>query len=515
MELQSKLKKHKIIEYEQYRKDLQIRVNRIKLALLSPPSPSPSPSSSLVGGMGGVGANGDHQHAPPFHVQSQPDLSRVEFKRIIASGCDGIVCVGSLPLLPNNSGSGNGNGNGGDFEGRKEVEVAVKVFPNYGVETKDLGKYRNEYAILYDLYSQQQYHPNIIQLYQYLEMIPPDVYFNLFPADLKGLCVHLNGRRRVTSFLVMEYHPVDLQSYLTSNYATLSGFDKLMILFEIGNALYFLYKNHIAHRDIKLNNLLMSSSRHVILCDFGLAIKLDHHPHPHPQNIPPSPSPSSSSSSNNNNNNINNSNNINNNNGGEVENHSVLIPRYGGVGGNPHHLAPEVSACAVTLNDRDLRVNYEKQSTWEFGLLCFEVLFGEFPDQFFSLPPSSSPLSPSSSSSSRLEEHQKGFFTFEYIRSHFNSANPPLFTAIAAASGSPFSGSSKPHFRDCGGVNEERINRLDAFRRNGDAASEFAELMCGMLSYKAQDRLSFPDAFHYLIDFIHFYYANRISYVSS
>lgn len=156
-----KLKKLKIIEYEQYRKVHQLDVLQIQLAL-SPPSLPPPPSSNtqsnnnnnrnnnnidISNGGGGGGNN------------SNADLSQVKFKKMIASGCDGIVCVGTLTLPSsthnnnsiNNNGSGsNNNGSDGsnndssnnnEREGRggKEIEIAIKVFPNYGVETKELG----------------------------------------------------------------------------------------------------------------------------------------------------------------------------------------------------------------------------------------------------------------------------------------------------------------------------------------------------------------------------------------
>ncbi|KAL6088685.1 hypothetical protein STEG23_010716 [Scotinomys teguina] len=43
---------------------------------------------------------------------------------------------------------------------------------------------------------------------------------------------------------------------------------------QIVCAVYYCHENGIAHRDIKLDNILLNSKRNIKLCDFGLAIRV-------------------------------------------------------------------------------------------------------------------------------------------------------------------------------------------------------------------------------------------------
>ena len=103
------------------------------------------------------------------------------------------------------------------------------------------------------------------------------------------IIIYLNGKRRSCQIVVMPHYSLNLQQYLEEEkrYISLSLFDKLLICYQLANALKFLFSNHIIHRDLKLNNILVhhspSHSRshrsdgdddefQVVICDFGYAI---------------------------------------------------------------------------------------------------------------------------------------------------------------------------------------------------------------------------------------------------
>jgi len=99
----------------------------------------------------------------------------------------------------------------------------------------------------------------------------------------------------------------------------------------MGSAILFLWENKIVHRDIKLENFLISSDGIPVLCDFGMAEFVDDLGFC--RNSPDS------------------------------------------MGGNQAHLAPEV----INQWKKDKKPNYSKQPSWELGILCFELATGEHP----------------------------------------------------------------------------------------------------------------------------------------
>lgn len=44
---------------------------------------------------------------------------------------------------------------------------------------------------------------------------------------------------------------------------------------EVSNAVLFLWKNHIVHRDLKLDDLLITTEGFPLVCDFGKAEYVD------------------------------------------------------------------------------------------------------------------------------------------------------------------------------------------------------------------------------------------------
>jgi len=120
-------------------------------------------------------------------------------------------------------------------------KIAVKIIGKQKLKTTDRMDLQNELSL-----HQRINHPNIIKILNVLE-------------TSKFL------------FIFMELMPTDLYQYLFDG----NGLDFntiVTVLKQLVSALLFLHKNGIAHRDVKLENILIDpSSLEVKLCDFGFA----------------------------------------------------------------------------------------------------------------------------------------------------------------------------------------------------------------------------------------------------
>jgi len=138
-------------------------------------------------------------------------------------------------------------------------------------------------------------------------------------------------------FVVLEYHPTDMKDFMRQKRRGMDTTQILKICSQISCALNFLFDHRIVHRDVKLDNFLMSSDNSPILCDFGLAVKID----------------------------------------------ESCFGRVDVPGGNQNHTAPEVLneffRCSHTSVDSYYVVNYAKQPSWELGVICYEIAVGEHP----------------------------------------------------------------------------------------------------------------------------------------
>ncbi|XP_040597015.1 putative sperm motility kinase W [Mesocricetus auratus] len=77
-----------------------------------------------------------------------------------------------------------------------------------------------------------------------------------------------------TTYVIMEYVAgVDLESYLRA-LGCLMEDEARPIFRQVVSAIHFLHQRHIAHRDIKLENILVDAAGNAKLCDFGMAIKI-------------------------------------------------------------------------------------------------------------------------------------------------------------------------------------------------------------------------------------------------
>ena len=74
-------------------------------------------------------------------------------------------------------------------------------------------------------------------------------------------------------FIVMEYcDGKDIMDYILSK-NFLSESDALKYFQQLINALFYLHSQNIAHRDIKIDNILLDRNKNLKLIDFGLSTK--------------------------------------------------------------------------------------------------------------------------------------------------------------------------------------------------------------------------------------------------
>lgn len=96
-------------------------------------------------------------------------------------------------------------------------------------------------------------HPSILSLYTFFEDCNY-VYLVLELAD--------NGA---------------LHRYLIDKQKTLNEFEAARVLSQVVDGLRYLHSKSIMHRDMSMSNLLLTSSMHIKIADFGLATQLDQH----------------------------------------------------------------------------------------------------------------------------------------------------------------------------------------------------------------------------------------------
>ena len=82
----------------------------------------------------------------------------------------------------------------------------------------------------------------------------------------------LNGNK---IYMILEYaNGGDMLSHIQKINGPLPESENKLWMKQICSAVDFLHKKEISHRDLKLENLLIDSSKNVKLCDFGFAKNL-------------------------------------------------------------------------------------------------------------------------------------------------------------------------------------------------------------------------------------------------
>uniref|UniRef100_F1KQ90 NUAK family SNF1-like kinase 1 n=1 Tax=Ascaris suum TaxID=6253 RepID=F1KQ90_ASCSU len=128
------------------------------------------------------------------------------------------------------------------YDHKNEREVAVKLIKKSAIENKqDLVRIRREIRIMSALK-----HPNIIQIFEVFE-------------------------NRDKIILVMEYASGgELYDYV-STYGSLPEPEARRIFRQITSAVLYCHKHKVAHRDLKLENILLDSDNNAKIADFGLS----------------------------------------------------------------------------------------------------------------------------------------------------------------------------------------------------------------------------------------------------
>lgn len=116
-------------------------------------------------------------------------------------------------------------------------------------------------------------HPNIAQMYLAFPDVIPTLSesMDLYPHALPPR-INPNGYgRNMSLFLIMKRYQTNLRSYLQDH--NLHWRSSLMILTQVLEGLVHLSRHQVAHRDIKSDNILITSSNadsvQVVLSDFG------------------------------------------------------------------------------------------------------------------------------------------------------------------------------------------------------------------------------------------------------
>ena len=212
------------------------------------------------------------------------------------------------------------------------IPLAVKMHFNYGQSTITHKKLSKEAEILKEI----PWHPNIIYLVHDFvsrptqEMVSSciddkrvhDVMIKEYNANSKEI------EYRTSRFLIFKAYPSNLQKWIIEKRNYCKMIDIIRICYEISCGVLHLWNHGVVHRDLKLNNILIDDDGHILIIDFGMAIKLNLNGKAH-----------------------------------------VDFP-----GGNYAHLAPE-----VLNSDFPGEIDYSKQPSFALGVLFYEIIMGHHP----------------------------------------------------------------------------------------------------------------------------------------
>lgn len=212
---------------------------------------------------------------------------------------------------------------------QQPIFLAMKMIFNFPAmqHPTNSNDFSNEFSIVYDFPT----HPNIINILsdfhdvpnaQILKLIDPNILPNLLSIE--------NSAPLPTQFFLVEYHPITLKQKLDSLGRSLHWEEIYKYSSDLIRCSYFLFKQKVVHRDIKLDNILVSKDDRLILSDFGESIKTD-------------------------------------------EDHCCKQEDLRA--GNRMYQAPEVLNAIPTSPI----INFTKQYSWEIGCVIFQLMQGSFP----------------------------------------------------------------------------------------------------------------------------------------
>ena len=203
---------------------------------------------------------------------------------------------------------------------------------NYGTSTKTYMNLCVEAGILKEIPK----HPNIIFLVHDYFSRPTHAMVSgcIEDKDVHQMMIKefnaISGinEYRTSLFLMYKSYPSNLYLWSLEKRKDCSVADIVRICYEISCGVLHLWNHGVVHRDLRLNNILIDDEGHILIIDFGMAVKID-------------------------------------------ANGKANVDRNGG---NLAHLAPE-----ILNSEYPGEVDYSKQPSFALGVLFHEIIMGYHP----------------------------------------------------------------------------------------------------------------------------------------
>ena len=225
----------------------------------------------------------------------------------------------------------------------QEKLYAIKLLFNFTHEYSSVtsNKFENEWLIS----SRILPHPNIVRYWSQFISPISDSFLPHIPSETRQLVIKKGSGEetinRMGQFLVFDCHSVTLCDWLAKNRGSSLCNPTTLLRFccELLEAVNYLQKHCICHLDLKLENVLVSDSLKMKLCDFGSAIQFSD------------------------------------------ANFNLQFIHGMSIGGNRAHLSPEVLTQyhACRTNPQNKTINYRKQAAFAIGVLQYEIIMGNHP----------------------------------------------------------------------------------------------------------------------------------------
>ena len=243
-----------------------------------------------------------------MRTQLPEDLSQFRILEVLGQGTFGVVFKGEV-----------------DIENGRVLDVAIKMI--YSIHEESSMK--NELKMLQKFLDA----PHILQLLWHFVAFPSPQMLEL---ARETICHALLDFTASATFFVVELFPFTLEKKLEA----VGNFMPQQIIKysqQLAKALRHLFRKRVVHRDVKLDNIFVTSEDSVILGDLGVGLEVN-------------------------------------------ENYCCDFSEL--CGGNQLFAAPEVLT-AINSQVKDVEasteINFEKQYSWELGCVIYYIAVGQFP----------------------------------------------------------------------------------------------------------------------------------------
>ncbi|KAF2076348.1 hypothetical protein CYY_002354 [Polysphondylium violaceum] len=315
---------------------------------------------------------------------------------------------------------------------------ALKVIPKKGKSIKELNSLRSEIEIVRNLS-----HPNIIQFYDSFEtdhdfhLVTEYAYTDLYQIIQEEEEKHVFNNDSDNSNTASKSPITTRKDKLTLSRDMIQS-----ICYQLVQGLYYLHSNRVIHRDIKSQNILISSTGRLKICDFGFAKT--------------------------------------------ISSHSVMLTS---LKGTPLYLAPEI------LKEQPYD---HKADLWSLGILLYQLVTGKLPfvtDNIGSLIhlvlDNTLKLSPSSNKQHHKKRHHQ-----RHQRNHSMASSSNRLSTSASDNGDDEDDDDDSNDDD---NDDEYSNDDDLNNQNNSLPYEAIEdidimsLLKGLLCKDPEKRISWPE----------------------